>query len=135
CISIKKQLSMDYGARSGEGWYSKIDRKVLIEKRIGLKNKELLDYKFHVFSQGAGKEPIVIVHVDFARQSAHRRSYFDVDLNLLPFRVLYAQGDMAIEKPTNYELMVDIAKKLAEPFSYVRVDLYNVEGKIFFGEL
>lgn len=40
-----------------------------------------------------------------------------------------------VQRPENYEKMVEIAKILAEPFSYVRVDLYNVSGAIYFGEM
>jgi hypothetical protein len=40
-----------------------------------------------------------------------------------------------IEKPENYEKMISMAKQLAYPFSNARVDLYNVDGKILFGEV
>ena len=39
------------------------------------------------------------------------------------------------QKPVNLEPMIAIARKLAKPFPHVRVDLYNVDGKIYFGEL
>ena len=41
----------------------------------------------------------------------------------------------AIPKPKNFELMIDLVKKLSEGFSHVRVDMYNVNGKIYFGEM
>ena len=40
-----------------------------------------------------------------------------------------------IPKPDNYDQMVTIAEKLSEEFKYVRIDLYNVDGKIYCGEI
>jgi hypothetical protein len=40
-----------------------------------------------------------------------------------------------IRKPKNYKIMLELAEKLSEPFDYVRVDFYNIKGKIYFGEL
>lgn len=135
CREIDKQLSVDFGFISGEGWYSGIDRQVVVEKNISEPGKELLDYKFHVFGQGENEKPVIIVHVDFERHNEHRRSYFDVDFNYIPLQVEFPAGKKALPKPDNYELMLDLVRKLAIPFSYVRVDLYNLNGNIYFGEL
>ena len=43
--------------------------------------------------------------------------------------------DYPLTKPENFEKMVDLAKKLAKKFPFVRVDLYNINGKIYFGEM
>lgn len=40
-----------------------------------------------------------------------------------------------IGKPKNYNKMIDIVRKLSEGFKHIRVDLYNIDGKIYFGEL
>lgn len=62
---------------------------------------------------------------------------YDIDWNYIP--VQYGQhptnGEVDFKKPENYETIIRIAKKLSEEFPFVRVDLYNVEGKIYFGEL
>ena len=42
---------------------------------------------------------------------------------------------MPVEKPKKFDDMIEIAKKLSEGFSHVRIDLYNVDGKIYFGEM
>lgn len=133
---VNKQLEIDYGKLKNETWYSDIKPRVLVEKRLPLKEGEtdLKDYKFHMFKQNDGSFK-VILHVDYDRNSNHNRSYFDVNLNWLPFSVKYPSVRTVVEKPKNYEMMVEYAKKLAEPFSYVRVDFYNIDGDIFFGEL
>jgi len=62
-------------------------------------------------------------------------SYFDENLNWLPFHGQYPSIVTKISKPKNYEIMLGYAKVLASDFSYVRVDFYNIEGVIYFGEL
>lgn len=136
CDDIEKQLKIDYGKLQNEPWYSQIKPKVLIEKKIspeaGL--KDLNDYKFHVFTDSDGSQN-VILHVDFDRSTNHNRSFFTEDLEWLPFSTLYPLIRTRVERPKNYARMLEIAKQLGKPFSYVRVDLYNVSGEIYFGEL
>jgi hypothetical protein len=137
---VNNQLKVDYGKQLNEPWYSDIKRGVLVEKRLSPQEGEtdVRDYKFHVFKQNDGSFKI-IVQIDFERSGNHSRSFFDDELNWLPFYTLYADTGVciktSIKMPKNYDLMLTAAKKLAEPFSYVRVDLYNVDGAIYFGEL
>jgi len=129
-LSIKR----DYGKKSGERWYSSIEPMIIIEKQLSVDSKgELSDYKFHVFTSSDKQE--VIIHVDFERYTNHNRSWFNSDLEYLPFAMGYPNIKTSIDKPKNFDLMIDIAKRLAKPFSYVRIDLYNIDGAIFFGEM
>ena len=65
-----------------------------------------------------------------------RLGIFDADFNKLPC-VRRGRRDLAgpIEKPENYGAMLEAARRLSAPFPHVRVDLYNIGGKIVFGEL
>ena len=59
-----------------------------------------------------------------------------MDFNKLPYR----RPDIAlinneVEKPKNFERMIEIARILSKDFPHVRVDLYNIDGQIYFGEL
>lgn len=136
CDTVTAQLRKDYGTLKREPWYSDIAPRLLVERKLPVKPGEAaLDYKFHVFQQGEGQEPVVILHVDFDRFTNHSRSYFSEALEWLPFSVKYPSIHHRIERPENYATMLEIARTLAEPFSYVRVDLYNIRGRIFFGEL
>lgn len=136
CEDINMQLKVDFGKIQNEPWYSSIKPKVLVEKRLKYKNKkgDINDYKFHVFKNNSG-ELNVILHIDFDRSSNHNRSYFNENLEWLPFSVLIPSIKTSVEKPENFEKMLFLARKLAEPFSYVRVDFYNIDGEIYFGEL
>ncbi|WP_114765994.1 ATP-grasp fold amidoligase family protein [Vibrio rhodolitus] len=136
CESVNLQLKVDFGKKNSEPWYSKIEPKILIERKLEPEagDVDIKDYKFHVFKQENGLYK-VILHVDFDRSTCHHRSFYDEELNYIPFSVEYPSILTKIDKPKNYETMLEVAKLLAEPFSYVRVDLYNVDGEIFFGEL
>ncbi|PSV07057.1 ATP-grasp fold amidoligase family protein [Photobacterium kishitanii] len=134
---VNNQLTQDYGKRLNEPWYSEIKPRVLVEKRLLPQEGEtdIRDYKFHIFKQNDGSFKIVL-QVDFERNDNYTRSFFDEDLNWLPFHSdIAACIHTSIEKPKNYDEMLAAAKILAEPFSYVRVDFYNVDGAIYFGEL
>ncbi|MCF2857428.1 glycosyltransferase [Pseudoalteromonas sp. SMS1] len=133
---IAKQLKIDFGYIQNESWYSQIKRQVLIEKQLKTSedNGELRDYKFHVFEGHDGDRNFVL-QVDYNRSSNHNRSLFDSNLNHIDIELDYPCINKAFSKPVNFQKMVDIAIKLSEPFSYVRVDLYNIGGEIYFGEL
>ena len=63
-------------------------------------------------------------------------AFLDRDFKLLPVsRTDYKRITEQPEKPKNYDKMVEIAETLAKRFPHVRVDLYNLDGKIVFGEL
>lgn len=94
---------------------------------------ELKDYKFFCFN-GVVK----FVKVDFDRFSGrHRANYYDLDWNLLPFDEVLCPRDEARthKKPVNFNRMIDIATALSKDIPFVRVDLYNIFGRIYFGEL
>ena len=63
-------------------------------------------------------------------------AFLDLDFKLLPVsRTDYFPITEQPEKPKNYEKMLEYAEKLSKPFPHVRVDFYNIDGKIIFGEL
>lgn len=88
------------------------------------------DYKIFCYS---GKAKYVVVDVD--RYTGHKRNFYDLEWNNLHITSDCPACDRELEKPRNFEQMLRIAEELAGDFPYVRVDLYNVEGKIYFGEL
>ena len=119
----------------GREWpyYSGKHHRILIEKYI--KNtdwSDLLDYKFFCFS---GKVEFVYVMGNRKVGQSVSVSIVDREFNLMP---VTRQGDPLLEsvtKPDNFEGMVQIAEQLAKDFPHVRVDLYDVNGDIIFGEL
>ena len=64
-----------------------------------------------------------------------KMDFFDREKNHLPFERNHRNADVMPEIPENFEDMVAIADKLSEGYPHLRVDLYSVNGKIYFGEL
>lgn len=133
---VCQQLSLDFGKRVNEPWYSCIKPKVLVEQCLSpeVGESSLRDYKFHAFRQLDGTYKLLCA-IDFDRSTNHTRSFFDEEFNWLNLAAYKPNIRTVVNKPENYELMCVMAKKLAEPFSYVRVDFYNVNGEIYFGEM
>lgn len=136
CKSVNNQLKIDFGNRVNEPWYSDIKPRVLVEQRLHPEEDDidLKDYKFHVFKQNDSTTKVVL-GVYFDRDVNTTASFFDEELNYLPFSYNFCSIKTQVKKPVNYSDMLALAKKLAEPFSYVRVDFYNIHGDIYFGEL
>lgn len=117
---------------SGREWayYDMADTRILVEELLeDPASNDLLDFKFFCFN---GKP--FCVQVDSSRQSNHHQNYYDVDWNSLGVYCSYPQGDI-IEKPINFDKMLTIAADLSKDFPFVRVDLYNIQGIIYFGEM
>lgn len=79
-------------------------------------------------------EPQYII-VDKDRYIDHKRNFYTTDWKRLDVTTDHDQFEEEYSKPANFNKMLDIARKLSSEFPFVRVDLYNIEGKIYFGEL
>lgn len=93
---------------------------------------ELKDYKFFCFN-GEPK----FLKVDFDRQTVHRANYYDMNWTLLPFyeKICPMDPERKFEKPENFSKMIEIARTLSSGIPFVRIDLYNISGRIYFGEI
>lgn len=120
-------------AWSGREWvYRNMPRRIVIEKYLEDETGGLRDYKFYCFNG----EP-AIMQLEVGRYTEHNtRNFYDMDWKLLPFgKELPHDPNIKVEKPEMFEEMKKIASDLCKPFQYVRVDLYQVGGKVYFGEL
>lgn len=128
---LSKWLKEDYYKIKKEYQYQNVKKKITCEKFIQDKNNQLLDYKFFCFD---GKP--AFVKVDFDRYENHKVNFYDMDWNLLEMQEAgWENYTEKYEKPENFDLMQELTNKLCEDFQFVRVDLYNADGKIYFGEL
>ena len=120
-------------AWGGREWvYMDMPRHIIIEKYLEDETGELRDYKFFCFN-GEPK----FMQLEVGRYTDHNtRNFYDMEWNLMPFgKELPHNPDVDIPKPEMFEEMKKIAKDLCKPFQFVRVDLYQVGGKVYFGEL
>lgn len=130
---ISKWLSTNYGKDFflGIEWgYKHIVPKIMIETFIGENGKVPTDYKFYCFS---GRIEFLTLHFD--RFEGHKTRSFDRNFEPHAFTYHFRQWSGECKKPPMFEQMVDTAETLASGFEFLRVDLYALDNKIYFGEL
>ncbi|WP_053218197.1 ATP-grasp fold amidoligase family protein [Virgibacillus senegalensis] len=129
---LDKWLKMNFAYKNGfQMQYKNIKPKIIAEEYIEGINGDLNDYKFLCFD---GK--VYYCWIDSGRYSDHRRNIYNLNWELQEWQQHYYKNtDNQVTKPENFELMIELSKKLCQGFSHVRVDLYNVNGKVYFGEM
>lgn len=127
-----KPRNKDYGR---EWVYYNSDTKIIAEKVLPRdKNNDLPDYKFYCFNGEVYCIHAIIDYVD--DHSNGKIGFYDKFFNKMPFtRLEYKPIESDLDKPKNLDKMIEIAEILSKDFPHVRVDLYNIEGQIIFGEL
>lgn len=130
---LNNQLKIDYGIVSMEKFYSNIPRKIIVEKLLIDKTRTILqDIKINCFKE---KDKYFL---DLCSREKIEGKVLSVlyDQNWKNLKVTGGNLDIKeYRKPENLDEILKISKKLSENFKYVRVDLYNIEEKIYFGEL
>jgi len=118
---------------AGREWlYKEIKPRLVCEKFLTDESGYLIDYKFHCFNG----EPKYIQANNGRGKLQHAQNFYDLDWNFQPFgKDLTPLENVKIEKPTLLNEMIEMAKDYAKDFPYVRVDFYQVNNKIIFGEL
>ena len=137
--NFTKSMNSDYYWAGREWNYRNIKPLILCEKVLEDKNGKLpLDYKIMCF---AGEPKLLFLDIGVAtEQGEHAEEYYrniyDMDFNLLPVKETRENylGD-EIVKPENWDKMVEYARILSKPFRHCRVDLYNIDGEVYFGEI
>lgn len=119
-----------YGGR--EWPYKNVKPRIIAEELIKSDDGDLKDYKFFCFN---GK--VKCFKVDFDRATDHHANYYDIEGKILPFGEKYFPPDKSkkIEIPNNLKDMEELAEKLAHGIPFVRIDFYDVDEKIYFGEM
>lgn len=129
---LRKSLDSDIYMFYREWPYKNVPKKIIAEEYVESEDGDLRDYKFFCFN-GEPK----FLKVDFGRFVEHHANYYDLEWNLLPFEESDVPRDPKHQEiqPDDFEKMVDFARKLSQGHRFLRVDLYNVNGRIYFGEL
>ncbi len=129
----REWLKVNYGIYQYEWAYRNIKRKIIVEQLLQEEDGSLpMDYKLYCFH---GK-------CKFIRVSENRfgnddiSAYFDPDWNFIPVcNPGYPDAKEPFDKPENLGRIISLSEKLSEKFGSVRVDLFNCNSKIYFGEL
>ena len=130
---MQTSLKRDFYAITREWPYKHVAHRIIAEKYLQQADGGLSDYKFYCFD---GYVDCVMVCID--RHLGDTKFYFfDKDWNFLRLnkRGKAAPEGFTLPCPKNIDKMFEIASTLSKGHPFVRVDLYNVDGKIYFGEL
>ena len=130
-IRLNRSLKKNVYKSLREWPYKNVQPRIIAEKYMEDESGELRDYKFFCFN---GK--VKCLQVDYDRFVEHHRNIYDTNWNLLPFTIKYpSKENSVIKKPENFSIMLDFAARLSENIPHVRVDLYNINGHVYFGEM
>ncbi len=128
---INKSLKKNYYYAGREWPYKNVKPRIIIEKYMEDKNDTSMhDYKFFCFN---GEAKYCLVCTD--RDTDLKETFFDINWNLAPFKRPNHDIDKTIKKPKNLDLMIELANKLSKGIPFIRVDFYEINGKVYFGEL
>ena len=131
---LRKGLKQDYYLTSREWPYKDVPRKIIAEKYMeDPETSELRDYKFFCFD---GKVKALFIATE--RQNPNEETkfdFFDENYTHLPIKNGHPNAKILPQKPKNFEKMKELAEVLSQRLPHIRVDFYEVGGKIYFGEL
>ena len=129
---FKRKLRCNYYYGAREWPYKNVKPRIIAERYMeDLATKELRDYKFFCFN---GNPKILLVVL--GRNTDHETGdFFDENYTHLNMECNDKNSDNIIEKPKSFKKMIEFSRLLSSNIKFVRVDLYEVENKIYFGEL
>ena len=129
---LRKSLKSNYWLAGREWPYKNVPRRILAEKYMEDKSVgELPDYKFFCFD---GEVKALFIGTERGTGDV-KFDYYDADFNHLDLIQVHPMSGKDLPKPQHFEKMKELAAKLSEGLPQVRVDFYNINGDIYFGEL
>lgn len=132
CEKIGKSLKHNFFYEHREYPYKNVKPRIIAEKYMEDESRyELKDYKFFCFD---GKVKMLFIATDRGINDV-KFDFFDIDFNHLPFKNGHPWATKEIKKPVGFNKMIELAEKLSKGIPHVRVDLYDINGQIYFGEL
>ena len=131
---ITASLNRDYFLPGREWPYKNVERRIIVEKYMSDGDSNYLrDYKFFVFD---GIVKALFVASDRQKASEETKfDFFDENYNPLNIRNGHPNSLILPDKPQNFDLMKKLAEKLASGLPHARVDLYEINGQVYFGEI
>jgi hypothetical protein len=131
---LNRSIKSDIYTRFREWPYKNIKKRIIAEELIATTEPGgLADYKFSCYN-GVATDVMICMERDTGNTKFY---FFDEDWQLLRYnkRGIAAPKDFTLPRPKNLDKMFEIAGVLSRGIPYLRVDLYNVDGKIYFGEM
>lgn len=128
---LSKSMKRNYYWQSREWPYKNVVPKIFAEAYMEDQFGELRDYKWYCFN---GEPKVFFIASDRLKKEETKVDFFDTDFNHLPFIKSRPNSKEQLKKPAGFEKMKELASKLSEGIPEVRVDFYDVDGQVYFGE-
>ncbi|PEB46638.1 glycosyl transferase [Bacillus thuringiensis] len=130
---VDKWLQREYYWLHREWPYKNVKPKIVCEKyMVDESGVDLKDYKFMSFN---GEVRCSFVGLNRQSETGLNIDFYDLEWKLMPFERHYPNSGIKLEKPQNYKKMIEFAELLSRELPFVRVDFYEINGKVYFGEL
>lgn len=131
---INKSLNYNFYHKLKEWPYKNVTPRIIVEQYMEDESGyELKDYKFFCFD---GEPKALFIAADRCVENEETKfNFYDINFNLLPFTSGHPNSNKPIEKPKSFELMKELATKLSKGMPHVRIDFYDIYGKVYFGEM
>ncbi len=130
---LNKGLKEKYFYHGREWCYKNIKPRIIAEKyMVDESGYGLKDYKLMSFN---GKVKCSFVCSERFSKQGIKVTFYDDKWNKMPFVRHYPESEYNIEKPKTYELMVECAEKISQNAPFQRIDFYEIEGRLYFGEI
>ena len=132
---LEEWMKRDYYINGREWPYKNVPHRIIAEEYIqpDVVTNDLPDYKYFCFN---GVPKLMFVATERHNENDETRfDFFDMDYNHLDIKNGHPFANIIPSKPKNFELMKELSKKLSKGIPHVRVDFYEVNGRVFFGEL
>lgn len=131
---LNKRLNINFYYASREWPYKNVEPCIIAEKyMVDESGEDLRDYKWHCFN---GVPRFLLIATDrTAADVPTKYTFFDMDYSMLPFYRGGPHADKSIPKPGTFDKMKQLAELLSADFPHLRVDMYDINGKVYFGEL
>ena len=133
--TLKKSLSTNFYYWTREWPYKNVKPRIIAETYMEDQKQQsgLIDYKFYCFD---GEPKFLYISKGLEDHATANISFLNLDWSFAPFqRSDYKGFETLPEKPAGYDKMLEIAVKLSRDTSFLRVDLYEIDGRIYFSEM
>ena len=130
-MRFEKLLSINYFYQNREHVYKDIKPQIMAEPLLNGQG-ELIDYKFLCFN---GNVEYMFTCTERFEKDGLKVTFFDRDFSPMQFERHYPRSTCSIPKPRCYSEMLEVAEKLSGGLKFVRVDLYEIDGQVYFGEM
>lgn len=131
---IEKSLKRNYYLTGREWPYKNVKPRIIAEAYMeDAQTSELRDYKFFCF--GGEAKILFVASERQAKGEETKFDFFDMQYNHLDVRNGHPNAAVPPEKPAQFKLMQELAEKLSVGVPQLRVDFYEVNGQVYFGEL